>query len=154
MLCELDVTLPPSINVPDQKKGGEGLRHTRDHLTEGTSLDHEITAQGVEARKQKRKKNFTGHSSGVPPKRKTGTKKNETAQPAASDEEEYDVDDGKESSEEEDEEEEEEEEEYQQQEHAKPTKKKGKKTGKGVEIDLSEILIYYSSTALVSSYTI
>ncbi|XP_074621211.1 uncharacterized protein LOC141879796 isoform X14 [Acropora palmata] len=81
MLCELDVTLPPSINDPD-KKGGEGLRHTRDHLTE------------------------------------------------ASDEEEYDVDDGKESSEEEDEEEEEEEEEYQQQEHAKPTKKKGKKTGK------------------------
>ncbi|XP_074621197.1 uncharacterized protein LOC141879796 isoform X2 [Acropora palmata] len=81
MLCELDVTLPPSINVPD-KKGGEGLRHTRDHLTEGTSLDPEITAQGVEARKRKRKKNFTGHSSGVPPKRKTGTKKNETAQPA------------------------------------------------------------------------
>ena len=38
--------------------------------------------------------------------------------------------------------------------HAKPTKKKGKKTGKGIEIDLSEILIYYSTTAVVSSYTI
>ncbi|XP_044171363.1 uncharacterized protein LOC114948882 [Acropora millepora] len=81
MLCELDVTLPPSINVP-YKNVREGLRHTRDHLKEGTSLDPEITAQGVEARKRKRKKNFTGHSSGVPPKRKTGTKKNETAQPA------------------------------------------------------------------------
>ena len=38
--------------------------------------------------------------------------------------------------------------------HGKPTKKKEKKTGKGIEIDLSEILIYYSTTAVVSSYTI
>ena len=36
----------------------------------------------------------------------------------------------------------------------KPATKKGKKTGKGIVIDLSEILIYYSSTAVVSSYTI
>ena len=37
--------------------------------------------------------------------------------------------------------------------HGKRTKKKDKKTEKGIVIDLSEILISYSTTAVVSSYT-
>ncbi|XP_015777284.1 PREDICTED: uncharacterized protein LOC107355254 [Acropora digitifera] len=74
-----------------------------------------------------------------------GTKRKRNKNFTASEEEEYDVGEGEESNEEEIEEE------VQQQE---PTKKKEKKTGKGILIDLSEILVYYSTTAVVSSYTI
>ncbi|XP_044166801.1 uncharacterized protein LOC114951853 isoform X3 [Acropora millepora] len=55
-------------------------------IADGTSSEPETTTQRVKTTKRKRNKNFTGHSSGVPPKRKKGIKKNETTQPAGSDE--------------------------------------------------------------------
>ncbi|KAK2546776.1 hypothetical protein P5673_033579, partial [Acropora cervicornis] len=54
--------------------------------TVGASSELKTTGQGVETKKRKRKKNFTGRSSRVPPKRKKGTEENETAQPAGLDE--------------------------------------------------------------------
>ncbi|XP_074621227.1 uncharacterized protein LOC141879807 isoform X3 [Acropora palmata] len=51
-------------------------------LRDGTSCDPETTAQEVESREPKRKKNLTGHSSRVPSKREKGIEKNESEQPA------------------------------------------------------------------------
>ncbi|XP_044169022.1 uncharacterized protein LOC114974232 [Acropora millepora] len=48
----------------------------------GASTELKTTGREVETKKRKQKKNFTGHSSGVLPKRKEGIEKNETAQPS------------------------------------------------------------------------
>ncbi|XP_044166042.1 uncharacterized protein LOC114951667 isoform X6 [Acropora millepora] len=69
-------------------------------IADGTSSEPETTTQRVKTTKRKRNENFTGmqggglkfaacfsgHSSGVPPKRKKGIEKNDTTQPAGLDE--------------------------------------------------------------------